>query len=367
MVKMLLLGGTGAMGIYLVPELIRLGYDVFITTRSARKSDNSKITYIQGDAHDNEFLKKIFEDKYDAVVDFMVYKTDEFREKHELLLSNTNHYIFVSTYRVFAESNASITENSPRLLDVSKDTEYLKTDEYALTKARQENILRESRYKNWTIVRPAITYSKTRFQLGTLEADTIIVRALNSCSVVLPKEMLGKKTTMTWGGDVAKMIAKLVLNPKSFCEDYNVCTSEHRTWQEVAEYYNKLIGLKVIPTNLDTYFDILGGKNYQIIYDRMYNRVMDNSKILKTIDMQQKEILPLFDGLRKELSDEKSLQTIKPNYKICRKMDKITNTFLPKRIYLNEVGKNIIKRVLEKVKRTACLLTKVINENMRTK
>ena len=35
-----------------------------------------------------------------------------------------------------------------RLLDISKDDKYLRTDEYALAKARQENILQKSG-KNW--------------------------------------------------------------------------------------------------------------------------------------------------------------------------------------------------------------------------
>lgn len=168
MAKILLLGGTGAMGVYLVPELISLGFEVFVTSRSAKTSDNVKLTYIQGNARYDKFIEKIFVNKYDAIVDFMVYTTEEFQYRHELLLKNTKHYIFLSTYRVFAESNLPITENSPRLLDVSNDSEYLATDEYALMKARQENILRKSQYKNWTIIRPTITYSKTRFQLGTL-------------------------------------------------------------------------------------------------------------------------------------------------------------------------------------------------------
>ena len=33
-----------------------------------------------------------------------------------------------------------ITDNSPRLLDTRNAPEYLKTDEYALAKAREENI-----------------------------------------------------------------------------------------------------------------------------------------------------------------------------------------------------------------------------------
>jgi len=323
----LLLGGTGAMGVYLIPELMNLGHDVFVTSRSAKKSDNSNLVYIQGNAHNESFLSKILADKYDAIVDFMVYSTEAFRNRYELFLVSANHYIFVSSSRVFTESKIPITETTPRLLDVSDDSEYLSTDEYALAKARQENILRESSYKNWTIVRPTITYSKTRFQLGTLEADTIIFRAINNCPVILPQEMFQKQTAMTWGGDVAKMIAKLVLNQVSYGEDYNVCTDEYRTWEEIADYYKKLISLTVVSTSLTNYINIIGGK-YQILYSRMYNRTFDNSKILKATNMQKESLTSIYDGLHKELSGIHNY-SFKPNYVINAKIDKITHSRIP--------------------------------------
>ena len=65
-----------------------------------------------------------------------------------------------------------------RLLDVSHDSIYLKTDEYALAKARQEDILRKSGKNNWTIIRPYITYSESRLQLGVLEKEAWLYRAL---------------------------------------------------------------------------------------------------------------------------------------------------------------------------------------------
>jgi len=328
MAKILLLGGTGAMGVYLIPELMNLGHDVFVTSRSARKSDYNKMVYIQGNAHNENFISKTLTDKYDAIVDFMVYSTKEFSYRHESLLKNTDHYIFISSARVFAESKVPITEKSPKLLDVLNDPVYLATDEYALAKARQENILRESSYKNWTIVRPTITYSKMRFQLGTLEANTIIVRALNNCPVILPQEMLQKKTAMTWGGDVVKMNAKLVLNPNSFREDFNVCTDEHRTWEEIASYYNKLIGLTVVQTNLANYIKVIGGK-YQILYSRMYNRAFDNSKILKATNMQKENFTSIYNGLSKELANcEQIYKSIKINYALNAKIDRITHSHI---------------------------------------
>lgn len=50
---------------------------------------------------------------YDAVVDFMVYQTAEQYESFvPLYLKNTKHYIFLSTYRVYADCEYPIKETS---------------------------------------------------------------------------------------------------------------------------------------------------------------------------------------------------------------------------------------------------------------
>ena len=51
--KILLLGGTGAMGIHLSKILNNQGEDVYVTTRRERKGVG--ITYIQGNAHETAF------------------------------------------------------------------------------------------------------------------------------------------------------------------------------------------------------------------------------------------------------------------------------------------------------------------------
>ena len=71
----------------------------------------------------------------------MSYTTEELKDRIELMLSATEQYIFLSSSRVYAGTDSLLTEDSPRLLDVTNDKEYLKTDEYALAKAREENII----------------------------------------------------------------------------------------------------------------------------------------------------------------------------------------------------------------------------------
>jgi len=304
--KVLVLGGTGAMGVYLVPELAARGYQVRVVSlpRDEITFHDPRISYVKGDAKEIGFLKTLLTEKFDAIVDFLVYSTEEFRQRCELLLSGTGHYIFLSSYRVYA-GEFPVTENSPRLLDVSTDKEYLATEDYSLYKAREEDILKSSSHGNWTIVRPAITFSKFRFQLVTLETPLVVGRALKRLPVVIPEAALSVPATMNWAGDVAKMFCGLVLNPAARCEAFTFATAEHRTWGEIAEYYHELIGLEYVTAGTEDYLNILGGScfaRYQLCYDRLFPRIIDNSKILRVAGLRQEELTPLKSGLAKELA-----------------------------------------------------------------
>ena len=230
---------------------------------------------------------------------------NDFNERYELLLENTEHYFYLSTYRVYDGVEVPITEESPRLLDNSKDRDFLATDDYSLFKARGEDVLRSSKYKNWTIVRPAITYSKRRFQLVTLEAHIAVARALKGLPVVIPKAALNVQATMSWAGDVAKMFAGLILNPEAYGEAFTLATAEHRTWSEIAEYYKEIIGLEYLAADTEDYLEIMGGHpgaRYQLDYDRLFERVVDNSKVLRVAGLKQEDFISLRQGLEKELT-----------------------------------------------------------------
>lgn len=307
MEKILVLGGTGAMGSYLVPELAEMGYQVDVVSLDDCTSENKQITYRKADGYSIPFLRELLKTGYDAVVDFLIYTTMQFADRFELFLENTGHYMFLSSYRIYAKEDRLITETSPRLLDVSEDQEFLKTEDYSLYKAREENILRSSKYQNWTILRPAITYSRRRFQLVTLEASTVVARAKAGKTVLLPQQAADVYGTMSWGGDVAKMIARLVHNPRAYGEAFTLATSEHHKWETIAEYYRELIGLTCEWVDTDTYlgfFEVATNKSaarYQLIYDRYFDRRVDNSKILEAAGMKQEELTGLKEGLKKEL------------------------------------------------------------------
>ncbi|MDY9918629.1 MAG: NAD(P)H-binding protein [Proteiniphilum sp.] len=346
--NILIFGGTGAMGAHLIDILSTDKQNqIYVTSRAKRKSHDN-IHYFEGNAHDVEFIKPILEKKWDAIIDFMVYSSHEFNGRAALFLESTSHYIFLSSARVYANSNEKLTENSPRLLDSSDDLEYHATDEYALSKARQEDILRKSGKKNWTIIRPYITYSSDRLQLGVLEKEEWLYRALHGRTIVFSKDICTKFTTLTFGYDVSKGIAALIKNEKAYGEAFHITNDNEQSWENILDIYRKVLTkhLKKTPkvkfVSIDSMEKIHPAK-YQIHYDRLYNRLFDNKKINEFINTQS--FTPIEEGLTACLEQFLRSPCFKNiNWKNEAIKDRISGEFTP----LQEIkgGKQIIKYLI---------------------
>ena len=140
----------------------------------------------------------------------------------------------------------------------------------------------------------------------TLERPQIMGALKAGKPVILAENAMNVQATMTWAGDVAKMIKGLLFNPKALKNDYNVTTSETRTWGEIARYYNDIFGLNFVVGTEEEYLRARAGGDYgiwmkwQLHYDRMFDRIMDNSKILRDAGLEQKDMTLLYDGLTRE-------------------------------------------------------------------
>ena len=319
--NILILGGTGAIGSYLT-EIISREDHVFITSRKEHHSDNPHITYIQINAKDkNSIIKilnsKIVEDRFDAIIDFMVYSLEELEERVDLLLGATNQYFFISSARVYSDMETPIKEDSPRLLDVSKDEKYLSTNEYALIKAKQENIFYEKIQRgvvNWTIVRPSLTYGDQRLQLGVLEKENWLYRCLKGRPIVFSEDLMEHYYSFCSGEDVAKGIASLIGREEALGTSFNIVQSKSYQWKDILklyldsieEYYGYRPDVFMTKTSTNLLFE---SRKYQVIYARYYDRFFDNSKIAKFVNVE--DFLPVEIGLKDSL--KKCLQKPKFN------------------------------------------------------
>ena len=308
--KVLVLGATGAMGQYLVPKLAERGYAVDAVAMEDGNFSTPGINMIVGNCKEYAFRTNLLKNNYDAIVDFMIYPTKELILYLPEIIEATGHYIFLSTYRIYDGCEVPVKETSPRLLDNSKDVLLRNSDDYCIYKARGEDIVRSFPKKNWSIIRPAVTYSRMRYQLVTLEAFATVARAKLGKTVVLPESAGNVQATMSWAGDVAEMIARLLFNEKAFGETFTVATAEHHSWGEIAEYYHDICGLKALWVDQKDYLNLLYQDYerfpypglWQLAYDRLFERIMDNSKILSATGLKQENMMKLYDGLKYEIA-----------------------------------------------------------------
>lgn len=286
--NVLVLGGTGAMGVSLV-ELLSENNHVWVTSRQKREN-KGHVSFIQGNAHDIRFLRYVGTmKKWDAIIDFMNRNVNESQIAFPLLLSHTTQYVFISSARVYAETKGLITETTPRLLDISLDVDFLKTNEYSLAKAREEDILMNGEEKNYTIIRPSITFNNHRLQLGALEKEGWLYRAIQGRSIVFSEDMKDKLTTVTWGYDVASGIAAIVGQSKALGEVFNITNNRSFTWQQILDVYihtlEKLLHreIHVVWTEESTCFQ-QKDQFYRLVYCRLFNRTFNNTKINQYVD-----------------------------------------------------------------------------------
>ena len=188
--------------------------------------------------------------KVDIIFDFMLYTVEQFQGRYELLLSSCKQYFFVSSQRVYADvynSKEELDEHCLRKVD-SIDEKW-KKDNYGYVKGLEENILFGSIYKNWTIVRMSITFSKNRFQFGPLD-NFDVVRAIRSQCSGIPDTLVNTYTTLTYGVDAANLLEMLILHENAYSEVFNISSKEFYTWGEVADIYKYFPGLHATLDNL---------------------------------------------------------------------------------------------------------------------
>lgn len=347
--KILLFGGTGAMGLAL-ENLMRGGhYEVYITSRSKHKSYGN-IHYVELNGLDYDAVNEYVKDKHFlAVFDFMLYLSlKNFKRSLTLLSNHTDQYFFFSSSRVYAESD-NITEESPRLLDTCKDTEYLATNEYALAKAREEDIIRKSGLHNITIIRPYITYNENRLQLGAFEKEVWLFRALHNHSIVFFNELMLKKTALTDSHDTAELLLGLIGKPDAIGTTFQIANNESTPWSDILNLYLDVLKKEI---HYDKKPVIIGGAEkmgyiqgnlYQVKVDRMYNRSFDSSKVL-TVSESIGGFTPVEVGLKNAIEGflknwkQNPSQTIKgSNWLVQGVVDRITHEWFTKE-ELNQIG-----------------------------
>lgn len=305
--SVLLIGGGGTLGTYTAYELLELGHSVDVICLEDKKSENQRLQYYKEYAS-TEFLQELFANKhYDGIVNFIHYEeVEEYKPMHKLLIENTEHLIFLSSYRVYSDLEKPITEETPMLLDISSDEEFLQNEKYAISKAKCEKFLRsECEGQKWTIVRPVISFSERRLDLIMCSGRQIVEKTKAGETIFLPKECKDMTAGLDWSGNTGKIIANLLFKKETYGEAYTITSAQGLKWSEVADIYTELIGAKFRWVDMETY--IKSGAMHPsgiwaLKYDRMYDRKIDNSKVLHATNLQQEDFTSIRQGIQIELA-----------------------------------------------------------------
>lgn len=301
----LLIGGGGTLGEYTSKELLKLGYKVDVICLEDKTSDNENLCYYKADA-DLNFLKEFLNDRrYSGIVNFIHYTDCElYKSVHRYLVQKTDHLIFLSSYRVYADLQNPVTEEAPQLFDVLDDKEFLEKEDYAVPKSKNEHFIRkECEATNWTIVRPVISFSKRRFDVVT-ESGELLKRIDNGETIFLPLATKNLTAALDWAGNSGKLIAHLLGNKKAFGEAFTVSTAQNLTWGEVADIYAELAGAKFEWVSTEEYLNTREDlkKNPWILkYDRMFDRRIDSSKIMTVTGLKKEDFAPIKEGVKTEI------------------------------------------------------------------
>ena len=270
-----------------------------------KSSEDDRIRYYQTRAT-LEFLQELLEkNHYNGIVNFLHYpEPEDYKPYHELLTENTEHLIFLSSYRVYADMEHPVTEKAPRLLDVSGNEEFLTTEKYAVSKAKCEDYIRSlPDRKNWTIVRPVISFSERRFDIVMTSRREVIEKSRAGRKIILPLDAKNRTAGLDWSGNSGKLIANLLFKKDALGEAFTISSAPNLTWGQVADIYTELLGAEFEWLELENYKAAVGQtkEDWGLIYDRLFDRRIDNAKVLRVTGLQKEDFLSVKEGVQREL------------------------------------------------------------------
>ena len=307
--RVLLIAGGGTLGTYVSEELLRLGSTVEVICPEEKISDNPRLIFHRSLATEDLLLSLFSKNHYDGIINFIHYKdAEEYKKIHPLLIKNTDHLMFLSSYRVYADERHPITEDAPRLYDVIKDKDFLENEDYAVPKSKCEDFLRnECAGEPWTIVRPVISFSHIRLDLLMYSGRRIPKAAAEGIELPLPSLVKNYSAGLDWAGNSGKLMANLMFKPEAMGETFTVYSGHGMTWGEVAEAYSRVTGVKIYWCSEEEYTErhlstlTSPAQKWMWKHDRRYNRDIDCSKILRVTGLSSRDFISVEEGIRREI------------------------------------------------------------------
>ncbi|QQE79993.1 NAD-dependent epimerase/dehydratase family protein [Alicyclobacillus sp. SO9] len=240
--KVLLIGGSGLIGYYLVPLLVQEGNTVTVMSRGNKPIAERNVTHITVD-RSTAFEEQGLLGEYDVVIDNVAYTPEDCKSLLDGLRGRINHYIVTSTAFVYPQLERSLAEPSRPLResDASFDDELPERtpnnahDRYVYDKQRMERWLRQHRERygiKITVIRPLLQMVGPNTEDGRFA--WFWLRVIDGGPIWLPDSARHKAgpCQLSFSGDVAKAIIAVMQHATADYAVYNIGQPELWTYEE---------------------------------------------------------------------------------------------------------------------------------------
>jgi nucleoside-diphosphate-sugar epimerase len=257
---------------------------VFVLNRGkngAARELPDTVTWLTGDVTDDASSgAALGSNKFDVVVNFLSYDSDDARRFVSMFRTRTKQYVHISSASVYGKPvlQTPIVESTPT------HNRYLA---YARAKLRAEGALLSAYEKEGlpiTIIRPSHTYDDANPPLPG--GWTVVERIARGAEI--PVHGDGTSLwTLTHAEDFAVGLVGLLGNPRAIGETFHITSDDVYTWDQIYTILGEALGVEVrlvhIPSEL---FPVAAPDWFwsdALVGDLSHSVVFDNSKIRRFV------------------------------------------------------------------------------------
>lgn len=243
--RVLVVGGTGLIGLPVVKKIISCGHEVITVARHFSEEIPQGVVQLKGDIRNLELMRQKLKDLYfDVVIDFLSFDPSQLQSTLGLVSGRCGQYVFISSSAVYRYEEEVINEDMAILGDERR--------KYSMGKVSCESLVKEICERErfpYTIVRPGIIYGKGVLPYGLPYPNpgygkhwVIIQRILEGKPILLPRESAGESHVFTYADDFASWISQLIGNKDAYCQTVHVLGQRWYTWKELLLAIYKILG-----------------------------------------------------------------------------------------------------------------------------
>jgi nucleoside-diphosphate-sugar epimerase len=303
--RVLFIGGTGLISSACVDLALHRGMEVTLLNRSvSTKLPAPKgVSILQADIHtaSARLADLLHGQRFDVVVDFIAYTSDDIERDLQLFKNNTRQFYFISS--------ASAYQKPPAHYIITEDTPLINPYwQYSRDKiACEDRLMRAYREDGFpaVIIRPSLTYGVSQIPLvgaSWQHPYTVIDRMKRGQKIIVP----GDGTSLwvlTWNGDFAKGLIGLFGNDQATGHAFHITSDEVLTWNQI--FLEAYAALGVAPNLVHIPADLIARYNAHatgsLIGDKINSAVFDNSKIKRFVPDYRCEV-KWAEGVRRALA-----------------------------------------------------------------